>query len=92
MNRLNVGDIISHRNWGDSEYTVTGIDTNSTDCYFLYNNTTGMAVGSGWRYSNDLPGLIINRGARSVSAIERKVAFMAKRFKERNEQPAPPTW
>ena len=84
MIKLKVGDIITHKSWYGDSYEVVGIYSIFDDSYYLRNATTGEVVAYPW--VNTLKDLIINAiPPTPQSAVERKIAFMYKRFACRNE-------
>ena len=88
MNRLKVGDTISHSNWGSNEYRVIGFDgREGEEFYFLENSSTGTIIEGSWWYSPDLHGVKVKRGIvnNGKTEVEQKIAFMYQRFEKRNE-------
>ena len=92
MNRLRVGDIITRFNWGTS-YRVAGVNPYLEDTYDLIDtgNTYNYEPIYGWHYSSGLAGLtILYRDCEDIppdpnkTAVERKIAFMDKRFASRH--------
>lgn len=84
--KIKVGDVLSYPTWGGNTYRVLDIREGEV----LLKNTEGW---QGWAPFPGLPqGVMINgiiaieyfEGAVAKTAIERKIAFMRKRFEERN--------
>ena len=72
-----VGDVITGDGWGD-EYTIKAIV--SSQNYILMNNSTRASFP--WCSSGSTARLVTPRDPRD--AVCRKIAFMTKRFEERN--------
>ena len=84
LTKIKVGDIISHRSWGLNRYKVQEIKSSEILLLNIYE------YWEGWTPLNSLTkGIIINGVIAeeydpNKTAIERKIAFMRKRFEERN--------
>ena len=79
MSRLSLGDVIFHENWDEGKYQV--VSCLGGEDYKLRNIGTWEVVD--WYYDSSLSGLQVE-GSVPVDSVLHKVAFMNKRWGNRN--------